>query len=101
MSKKPYLDFLKEDWRLCILRTLADVKGSCNDSVLHSALKALGHLKLTRDDVREQIAFLKDRGLVKDEWVGDIQIVHITKRGADVAEGNVEVEGIKPPSLGG
>lgn len=98
---KPYLDFLKEDWRLCILRTLADVKGSANDSVLQTALRALGHRRITRDEVREQVRFLLDRGLVSDEWVGDIQIVSITKRGADVAEGSIEVEGIKTPSLGG
>lgn len=100
MSGKKYLEFLKEDQRLCLLRLLVDCGGSANDSVLHTGLEALGHVRLSRDEVRDLIRFLVDRGCITDEWFGNVQILKITRRGVDVAKGNTEVDGIKMPALG-
>lgn len=91
---------LAEDRRLCILRLLSDTGGTANDSVLHTALEALGHRQRSRDDIRADIRFLIDAGLAVDEWIGTVMVVTITKRGVEVAEGRVTVEGVKKPAIG-
>ena len=96
----PFQQHLAEDRRLCILRMLEEGGGMANDSVLYHGLEQLGHRTHTRDTVRDDIRFLKDAGLVVDEWLGTILIAKITKRGVDVATGRIQVEGVKKPSLG-
>lgn len=91
---------LQADRRLCILRLLAESGGRANDSVLRGGLEALGHVKLSREKVRADLRFLIDTGCLRDEFFGDVQVVDITKRGVEVAEGRVVVEGIKRPSIG-
>ena len=93
-------EFLAQDRRLCILRLLAESGGSGNDSVLHQALEQLGHRNQPRETIRADLRFLIGAGLIVDEWVGNIQIATITKRGVEVAQGRVIVEGIKKPSIG-
>lgn len=95
-----YQEQLMYDRRLCILRLLTEYKGTANESILHSGLKALGHAKLGRSAVRTDIRFLIDVGCLTDEFMGDVQVVSITKRGVEVADGCIEVDGIKPPSIG-
>lgn len=88
------------DRRLCILRLLTETGGSANDSVLHTALEALGHRRQTRTIIREDIHFLTTNGLVREEWVKTVLIATITQRGVDVAEGRDYVEGVKKPAIG-
>lgn len=95
-----YKEFLARQRRLCLLRVLAEVNGTANDSVLHTTLEAFGFRRHARDVIHDDIRFLKANGLVTDEWVRSVLIVHITKRGVDVAEGREEVEGIEKPSIG-
>lgn len=91
---------LQADRRLCILRLLKEAGGRANDSILRAGLEALGHVKLSREKVREDIRFLIGGGLLVDEFIGEIQVVDITRRGVEVAEGRVVAEGIKRPSIG-
>ena len=95
-----YEEFLRSDRRLCILRLLTEINGSANESVLHSGLEALGHVRIPRDEIRKDIRFLIDNGCATNEWYGDLQVVFITRRGVEVAEGRLGVEGIKKPSIG-
>lgn len=95
-----YHDYLAADRRACILRLLVDVNGTANDSVIQTALDNLGHRNLSHDSVLADIRFLKDNGLVVDEWLGEIVIVTITKRGVDVSNGSVVVAGVKKPRIG-
>lgn len=97
-----YAQILAEDRRLAILRLLIEANGSTNESVLKTGLMALGHhAGLTREAVRGDVRFLADRGLVREEWFEDkVLVAHIQRRGVEVAEGNVHVEGIKRPSIG-
>jgi hypothetical protein len=95
-----FKEHMAKDRRLCILRVLTETNGSANDSVLHTALEAFGFRRHPRETIREDIRFLVKNGLVVDEWVRSVQIVHITQRGVDVAEGRIEVEGVKKPSIG-
>jgi len=91
---------LAEDRRLCILRLLTESAGSGNDSVLHIGLEHLGHRRLCRQMVRDDLRFLESADLVRIEMVGSVMVAAITKRGVEVAEGRLEAEGIKKPSIG-
>lgn len=95
-----YAEHLAADRRLCILRVLTELNGSANESVLHDALEHLGHRKQPRDAIREDITYLGDRGLIVIEWAGHLQVCTITRRGVDAAEGRIEVQGVKKPSIG-
>ena len=98
MSK--YLEVLKTDRRLCILRLLTEINGSANESVLKTGLEALGHVRLSRDDIRDDLKFLIDKGCLIDQWYDSVQVVTITRRGVETAEGIIVIEGIKQPSIG-
>ncbi|MEO7691275.1 MAG: hypothetical protein ABIS51_18470 [Sphingomonas sp.] len=85
--------------RLTILRLLADAPGySANDSVLVSATAAIG-LPATRDQVRTQIGWLAEQGLVRAEHpTPTLTVAVITERGCDVAAGRGSVQGVQRPS---
>lgn len=95
-----YLEFLKPDRRLCILRLLTETNGSANDSVLQTGLARLGHARVSREDIRDDLKFLNDCGCLTSEWYGGVQVVNITRRGVEAAEGKVYVAGVKQPSIG-
>ncbi|WP_298438022.1 ArsR family transcriptional regulator [Geobacter sp.] len=86
------------DIRLVILRALEqDLGYSHNESILHSVLEKFGH-KCSRDQVRTELAWLQEQGLVTLETVADIFVATITQRGADVATGRTVVPGVKRPN---
>ena len=59
-------DLLEEDRRLVILRSLVDVGGEANESILNDCLDAYGH-RVSRDQVRAQLAWLQEQGVVTIE----------------------------------
>lgn len=91
---------LMYDRRLCILRLLNESQGRANDSVLHVGLEVLGHTRLSRETVRDDLRFLVGRGCLRDEFYNDVMVVNLTKRGLEVCEGRIVVDGIKRPSIG-
>lgn len=97
-----FAKFLAEDRRLVILRFLKDVGGHANESVIETALKQFGHrVGVTRDVVRQDLRFLNGADCVLTELVQDqIMIASITRRGVSAAEGHIQVEGVKSPSIG-
>ncbi len=95
-----FVKMLAEDRRLAILRLLKESQGSANESVLHIALEALGHRNQPRSQIREDMRALEGFGLLVIEFYGDVMVAHVTKRGMDVAEGRVFVEGVKAPAIG-
>lgn len=94
-------EHLAEDRRLCVLKLLKEAGGSANDSVLHAALEQLGHVRLPRETIRTDLRVLIDNGLLTDDFYGKVQVVTLTRRGLEAAEGRIKVEGVKRPSLGG
>ncbi len=87
-----------EDRRLVILRFLhEDPDYKLNTSVLQTALDAVGH-SASRDQVETDAAWLGETGLVEIETVGNVRVVRLTARGADVAMGRAVVPGVKRPS---
>lgn len=95
-----YLKHIAQDRRLCVLRLLKESQGSANESVLHMGVEALGHSRQPRTQIREDMRFLEGAGLVVLEYFADVAIATITRRGVDVAEGRIEVEGVKKPAIG-
>lgn len=95
-----FKEFVNEDRRLFVLRLLADVGGSANESVIFDGCRAAGHRRgVTRDLIRSDLEWLRTRHLVIFEWYEDTVLVAVlTSRGADVASGDAEVAGVKRPS---
>ncbi|EGL4349461.1 ArsR family transcriptional regulator [Salmonella enterica] len=96
-----FVDFLREDWRLVILRILSEMPGySSNSSVLYSALTQYGH-NLSRDQVKTELRWLEEQALVRTETLESVLVVWLTGRGDDVAAGRAVVPGVKRPGAGG
>ncbi|QHH96704.1 ArsR family transcriptional regulator [Acinetobacter dispersus] len=94
-----FAEHLKEDMRLVMLRTLAEMpQYRLNSSVLHNFVIRYGH-SLSRDQLRTELHWLAEQGLlVIEENLGSVLVVKLTERGADVAQGLVVTHGVKRPS---
>lgn len=95
-----YQNFAAGFRRRDILVFLKECGGRLGDEVLRVAVERMGHPRLSRDTIRQDIAYLEERGLCRSEWSEDIQIAIITRRGVEVAEGRITVEGIERPEVG-
>lgn len=89
----------REDRRLVLLRLLAEAPGyRANSSNLQAYLGTLA-VRATRDDVRTDLAWLAEQGLVTtEEVVAGVTVATITARGNDVAAGLALVPGVSRPS---
>ena len=94
------MELLDADRRLVILRSLVDVGGEANESILNDCLDAYGH-RISRDQVRTHINWLAEQGLVTVEMVGSYMVARLTGRGQDAAEGRATVPGVKKPRARG
>ncbi|WP_421286112.1 ArsR family transcriptional regulator [Aeromonas veronii] len=83
--------------RLVILRSLLDIGGAANESILNDCLDQLGTGRVTRDRVKTLLAWLEEQGLVRIERLATVQVAHLTGRGQDAAEGRATVHGVKKP----
>ena len=93
--------FLREDQRLVILRILSEMPGySSNSSVLYAALTQFGHTP-SRDQIKSELRWLEEQGLVTVEDIETVLVARLTERGADVAVGRAVTPGVKRPSAGG
>ena len=88
---------LDSQQRLVILRSLLDIGGAANESILNDCLDQLGTGRVTRDRVKTLLAWLEEQGLVRIERLATVQVAHLTGRGQEVAEGRASVPGIKKP----
>ncbi len=94
-----FLDYIRPQRRLVILRMLSEIASHrTNTSVLVDGANHYGVVS-TRDDVRTDVSWLAEQGLVRTEQLTDnVQLVVLTERGADVAEGRASVPGVRKPS---
>jgi len=87
--------------RLSILKFLLELRFSgANESLLLDALRDL-RIKADRSQVREALAWLAERNLIKIDRFGDdggLMLAEITELGIDVALGDRQCEGVRPPS---
>jgi hypothetical protein len=95
-----FKDFVEEDRRLVILLLLREAGGKANESVLHSGATAVGHATVSRSQLRKELEWLRERGLVTHEWYNQtVLVASLTERGLDTAEGREHVQGVKRPSI--
>jgi DNA-binding transcriptional ArsR family regulator len=88
---------LAENLRCSLLRALNEAPGyRANDSLLHDIAMEFA-LMVSRDQVRTELSWLRDQGLVTLEELASVYIVQITGAGIDVATGNRIVPGVKRP----
>ena len=96
-----FSDFQTEDRRLCLLLALAQATGyKSNHILLHSFLDSVGH-SVSHDQVKTDLQWLNEQGLLTSTTVVDVFIPTITQRGQDVARGFAHVPGVKRPMPGG
>lgn len=89
--------FLVEDQRLVLLRLLHEMPGyQSNSSVLVSGLAHYGH-SVSRDQIRSQLAWLEEQGLVTCQQLETVTVATLTERGSDVATGRARQPGVKRP----
>lgn len=95
MSK--YKDLVAQDRRLVLLQALAQSPDYALRETVLVRLLAGERLAIGTDDLRTELRWLADRGLVDIEYHDDVQAARITMRGIDVANGHTLVDGIARP----
>lgn len=96
-----FFDFTMGHARLAILRALAEAAAhTANDSVLAMLMEQLG-LPVTRDQLRTQLGWLEEQGLIRlSRPTEGLIVAALRERGADVAVGRSHVDGVQRPSPG-
>lgn len=99
MSGANFYDYVMASVRLTVLRALVGTPShAANDSLLYLELERLG-LPATRDQLRTQLGWLEEQGLVRLQRPTDsLIVVTLRERGAEVAIGRATVEGVQRPS---
>lgn len=93
-----FADHVAENRRICLLRILAEAPSyRANESLLHTLVEEFG-LTCTRDQVRTDLAWLRDQGLLTLDQPAGIYVAQVTQSGLDVAAGRTTVPGVKRPS---
>jgi hypothetical protein len=93
-ARKTFAQLQAEHRRLAILRFLDAAPGmSLNGSVVHSALESAFFI-CTQDQVASDLTWLGEQLLVDVEFVGDVPVATITRRGQDVAAGRAQQPGV-------
>lgn len=92
-----YQDLVAQDRRLSMLLLLeASPGGVGNEALLHAALPDFGHTP-SGDQVRGDLAWLAEQGLVTTRDTHGLMVATLTARGQDVAQGRAVVPGVKRP----
>lgn len=98
MSRARFAAVLREHWRLTILRALAEMPSQGSNESTLTAFVCLFHPGTTRDQVRTEMQWLGEQGLLRVETIEDLMIARITKRGCDIASGAGMQPGVARPS---
>lgn len=86
-----------EHLRLCLLRFLLSAPSyRANSSILHQVADTFG-LSATRDQIKAQLAWLKEQSLVETEELMGLVVASLTERGQDVAGGRATCPGVQRP----
>ena len=97
MATKDFAQHLRQDQRLVLLRILTELPSyRANSSVLSEAMHKFGHA-MTRDQVKTELRWLAEQGLLTLEEAGSVLVATLEERGQDVAEGRARVDGIQRP----
>lgn len=86
---------LQEERRGAILLALEEAPGyRANERLLHDFVEELG-LRCSRDQIRTDMSWLKDQGLIRIQEVARVMIAEITQGGMDARK--VAVPGVARP----
>ena len=92
-----FAEYLRKDVRLVALRVLSETPGfRANSSELSNLLDRFGHA-VTRDQMKTELRWLSEQGLVELDEAGSVLVAKLTERGQDVAEGRAVVDGVARP----
>ncbi|NHC05904.1 VpaChn25_0724 family phage protein [Azonexus fungiphilus] len=92
-----FQDYLRRDVRLVILRVLSEMpEYRANSSVITNVLDQFGHA-VTRDQVKTELRWLEEQGLIQLAEVGSVLVATLLERGQDVARGRAKVDGVAKP----
>ena len=96
-----FATYIEKSRRTALLRLTHEAGGHANESVLQAGLHALGFSRTGRPEVRQDLEWLAERGLIAIEWFADkVMVARLSERGLDAAHGRGEpVEGIEWPDL--
>ena len=95
-----YRNHVNEHLRITILRFLLDDPNyAINESLLLDAVGEYGFAP-SKDNLRAQLAWLHEQGLVTLSGSDHCQVATLTARGEDVAKGRATVPGVKRPRPG-
>lgn len=99
MNSMNFQERVTQEARLVLLRCLTELPGyRANSSTLQNLLSSWA-VQQTRDQVRTQLFWLKEQGLIEvEEELKEVLVVKITPRGAEVASGLATVPGVQRPS---
>ncbi|SDO76767.1 hypothetical protein SAMN05216303_102303 [Rhodoferax sp. OV413] len=90
---------MTEDRRLSILLVLQETPGySANAFLVRDAIDAIYGHSASADQVKGDIAWLAEVGLVTQRQAGAVTLATLTARGADTAAGRATVPGVKRPT---
>lgn len=79
--------------RRALLDLLNDVGGEHNEDTLSVLLNEMGH-RVARRDIRAELAWLADKGLIRAEELGPYLVARILADGRDVADGRLRMDGV-------
>jgi Fe2+ or Zn2+ uptake regulation protein len=97
MTTKDFAQHLRHDQRLVLLRILSEMPSyRSNSSVLVGLMEQLGHT-MTRDQVKTELRWLAEQGLLTAVDAGVVIVATLDERGQDVADGRAKVDGIARP----
>jgi Fe2+ or Zn2+ uptake regulation protein len=97
MATKDFAEHLRQDQRLVLLRILSEMPSyRANSSVLSNLLHQMGHT-MTRDQVKTELRWLAEQGLLTVDEAGSVIVATLSERGQDVAEGRGRVDGVNRP----
>ena len=95
---RSFAQLMGEDRRLAILRVLqVSPRYEANDELIAAVLGDFGHCA-PRDQVRTDIEWLKEQGLVGVESVEQYRVATLTNRGLETVTGTVVTPGVRRPA---
>ena len=98
MTTSSFQAHVAEDRRLSLLLVLNETPGyTANAFLLREAIGQIYGHSASIDQVRGDLAWLAEQGLVTVRTVGEVTLATLTPRGADAAAGRASVPGVKKP----
>lgn len=93
-----FQDTITADRRLSLLLVLKETPGyTANAFLLRDAIDSIYGHSASVDQVRTDLAWLGEQGVVTVRVAGEVTMATMTQRGADVAAGRANVPGVKRP----